>query len=97
MAEDASLAPGKDVQLPPPGEIRFPWAWTMKTYSAAILKAVNQWEVDVSSAENVKDKVEELSWFATVLYGITGLQPGKPFKADFFTCVSSASAHMQRS
>lgn len=88
MAEDHSLAPGKDVEVPPPGQIRFPWGWTMKKYSSAILKAVSHWEVDVSSAESVKDKVDQLSWFATLLYGVTGLQPGKPFKADFFTYVS---------
>ena len=38
---------------------------------------------DGESEEDIKVKLEELSWIATIVYGVGGLQAEQEFKANF--------------
>src|SRR5260370_39242855 len=42
----------------------------------------NQWDVDPS--QNSDEKLEELVWLVTTIFGLGGWSKDKPFKANFF-------------
>ena len=42
----------------------------------------NQWDVDPS--QNFDEKLEELAWVVTAIFGLGGWRKDKPFKANFF-------------
>jgi hypothetical protein len=86
MQEDPALAAGvaQDMQTDVRTAAR-PLIQTVERAGERIRKHAEEWLVDGSDAEELAKKVEELSWIAVILYGVTGLQPGKQFKADFFT------------
>ncbi|KAH8115154.1 hypothetical protein DFH11DRAFT_1688725 [Phellopilus nigrolimitatus] len=50
-----------------------------------IRKYADEWMVGVNNKEDISAKVDELLFVVTLLYGVSGLQDGKKFKADFFT------------
>jgi len=41
----------------------------------------NEWNF---TPEEVPNKLEELAWISSLLYGVGGWRPGKTFRADFF-------------
>ena len=86
MQEDPALARGvaQDMQTDVRNGAQ-PLMQTIERAGETIRKYAEEWFVDGSNAKELKEKVEELSWTAVILYGITDLQPGKQFKADFFT------------
>lgn len=49
-----------------------------------ILAYAEMWLVNGEDEDDVKKKLEELVWVATLLYGVSGYQGGKDFKSDFF-------------
>lgn len=61
---------------PPTGYLR-----ASKVHGAKIFEYAEQWGV---TAENVEQKVEEIQWMNTILYGIHGHSDGSDFNADFF-------------
>ncbi|KAF8622031.1 hypothetical protein AX15_007318 [Amanita polypyramis BW_CC] len=70
----------------------------MSKFSEPIMEYAGQWSLDMhlgGAARNKKeleDKLEELAWTYTVLYGLSGWKEGQPFNADFLIahCVTSA-------
>ena len=80
MEQDPALAPGvlfssKD----PQGTM----TETLQNGGKLIWKYAEEWTIDGSSNDDVRVKLEELSWIATLIYGIGGFQPGQGFKANF--------------
>ena len=47
----------------------------------------NQWDVDPS--QQFDEKLEELAWVVTTIFGLGGWSKDKPFKANFFMYVST--------
>lgn len=89
MLEDPALAPGVACAGAARGE--GPYFETLENTGALIQKYGAEWCVDGTDAESVREKVEELSWLITLLYGVGGLQPDKAFHADFYTYVRRAA------
>ena len=52
-----------------------------------ISQYASEWTIDAQNKEEVEAKIEEMYVFASLLYGVAGLQSGRDFKADFFLCV----------
>jgi len=53
----------------------------------------NQWDVDPS--QNFDEKVEELAWVVTTIFGLGGWSTDKPFKANFFMYVGTTTPYYQ--
>lgn len=87
MQKDSALAPGVACDAPKERGGERPLTQTLQRTSEILRKYSEEWVVDPTDANDLKQKIEELSWAAVILYGVTGLQPGKEFKADFFTSV----------
>lgn len=51
----------------------------------------NQWDVDPS--QNFDEKLEELAWLVTTIFGLGGWSKDEPFKANFFMYVSTAISY----
>ena len=86
MQRDPALAPGVACDDPKGARSGMsPFMQTIDRTSHLLRKYSEEWIVDENDANELAKKVEELSWAAVLLYGVTGLQPGKDFKADFFT------------
>lgn len=89
MLNDPELAPGSACSIPTSSssdddEATFPLQEVLDKKGELIRKYAGLWTVNTEDKEEVKEKVEELSWLVTVLYGVSGLEKGKEFKADFF-------------
>ena len=80
IAEDPALAPGTVFKTK---ELRSTVEETIKNGGKLIWKYAEEWAIDGESEEDIKVKLEELSWIATIVYGIGGLQAGQEFKANF--------------
>ena len=83
IAKDPALAPGT-VYKPGPEVSIASFAETVQNGGKLIWKYVEEWNLDVNDEKNLKSKLEELSWLATLIYGVGGFQVGKEFKANFF-------------
>lgn len=64
-----------------------PFIDTIQHKAEAIWKYAAEWNFDATDEKTVEEKVEELSWAVSVIYGAGGSQPGKDFSADFFLYV----------
>ena len=69
--------PGEDVE-------RF-FDDTIERRGDVIREYAEAWDADASSPEAVGQRVEEIAWVVTLIYGVGGWRKGKPYKADFFT------------
>ncbi|KAG8918387.1 hypothetical protein FRC00_012533 [Tulasnella sp. 408] len=78
MLQDPALAAGETCQ--PDSEDMF--SKTMNSVGDRIRKYAKMWQVD--SDREVPEKLEEVSWLATLVYGLGGFRKGKPFRSDFF-------------
>ena len=86
MLLDTSLAPGEACNAPSGEHTRmgqgpaedeeglFPMQTVLRWRGDLIYKHTSEWNVNVQSKEEVQAKVEELFVFATLLYGVAGLQ-----------------------
>lgn len=59
----------------------------MKNHVSKIIEYMADWRVDGTNPVDVENKVQELSWLNSILYGIGGWLKDKPFNADFFQYV----------
>ncbi|KAG6841594.1 hypothetical protein C0991_009350 [Blastosporella zonata] len=57
---------------------------TMKNHASLIAKHMADWRVDASNPREVQQKIQELSWMNSLLFGVGGWSKDKPFNADFF-------------
>lgn len=99
MLSDAQFAPGAACKSPSGNFARpatepsedeeglFPMKEVLRRKGEEIRKYASEWVVDAQNKKEVEKKVEEMFVFASLLYGVAGLQSGKDFKADFFLCV----------
>ena len=55
---------------------------TVRNVGDRIHKYASQWQVDTE--REVPEKIEELAWLATLVYGLGGWRKGKEFRSDFF-------------
>lgn len=61
------------------------YAFAVRNFSGSISRHANEWITGVPTAEDVQEKVEELLWLNSALYGIGGYDAkDKTFNADFF-------------
>ena len=73
----------------------FPLDSVLRNRGVLIKKYADLWEVDGDDDDEVKDKIEELVWVVTLLYGVGGWSEGKEgkeggeFVADFFMYVNN--------
>lgn len=51
----------------------------------------NQWDVDPT--QNFDEKLEELAWLVTTIFGLGGWNKDEPFKANFFMYVSTTISY----
>ncbi|KAG6867506.1 hypothetical protein C0993_001915 [Termitomyces sp. T159_Od127] len=58
--------------------------YTMTNHVSKIIEHMADWRVDGTNLADVENKVQELSWLNSILYGIGGWSKDKPFNADFF-------------
>lgn len=92
VLEDPELAPGAACIIPKPGARNddssddggFPMIAVLKNKGDVILKYSEMWTITGEDPVEVKEKLEELAWVATMIYGVAGLQDGKEFTGDFF-------------
>lgn len=63
----------------------FPLMQVLDKRGELIRKYAEQWTVNANDKSELQAKLDELSSFVALLYGVAGLQEGKEFKADFFT------------
>ncbi|KAG8924906.1 hypothetical protein FRC01_010912 [Tulasnella sp. 417] len=77
MLQDPTLAAGKACQA---DSDRF--RDTMSSSGDKIREYAKMWRVD--SDREVPEKLEEVAWLVTLLYGLGGWRKGKPFRSDFF-------------
>lgn len=80
----------KDPELSPKvvGEGRtspFNMISVMQKKGQLIRQYSEKWVVDTNNGDEVKRKVEELAFLATLLYGVAGHQEGKGYNANFFS------------
>ncbi|KAG8896823.1 hypothetical protein FRC01_011610 [Tulasnella sp. 417] len=54
----------------------------MSSAGDKIRKYAKMWQVD--SDREVPEKLEEVAWLATLVYGLGGFRKGKSFRSDFF-------------
>ncbi|KIO26252.1 hypothetical protein M407DRAFT_24468 [Tulasnella calospora MUT 4182] len=78
MLQDPDLAAGKTCEHD--SETRF--GDTMNSAGDKIREYAKMWQVD--SDREVPEKLEEVAWLATLVYGLGGFRKGKPFRSDFF-------------
>ncbi|KAG9048681.1 hypothetical protein FS837_012224, partial [Tulasnella sp. UAMH 9824] len=78
MLHDPAFDAGKTCQ--PDSDDMF--SSTMSSVGDRIRKYAKMWHVD--SEREVPEKLEEVSWLATLVYGLGGWRKGKPFRSDFF-------------
>ncbi|KAG8970797.1 hypothetical protein FRC03_000014 [Tulasnella sp. 419] len=55
---------------------------TLSSTGDVIREYAKQWSVN--SIDQVEEKLEELCWLATIVYGLGGFRDGHRFRADFF-------------
>ena len=60
------------------------YATTLTEHGSVIHDYVDMWKFDTSTEDGVADAIEELAWASTLIYGVGGCSPDKPFNADFF-------------
>ena len=53
----------------------------------------SQWDVDPT--QNFNEKLEELAWLVTAVFGFSGWSKDKPFKANFFMCDNTTTTRHQ--
>jgi hypothetical protein len=58
---------------------------TIKDRGDVIRQYAEEWDADASSPEAVAQRVKEISWVVTLIYGVGGWGKDRPFKADFYT------------
>ncbi|KAF8641636.1 hypothetical protein AX16_009862 [Volvariella volvacea WC 439] len=63
---------------PPPGA-RYKSA--VRNYGDLIGEYVTQWALDTSDVNAIEEKLQELIWTSTIIYGVGGWSKGKGFKA----------------
>lgn len=97
MLSNPALAPGAACPIPPvlarfeASDGGFPLDSVLRNRGALIKKYANLWEVNGEDEEEVKEKIEELAWVVSLIYGVGGWSEGRDgktggeFVADFFT------------
>ncbi|KIO26253.1 hypothetical protein M407DRAFT_24469 [Tulasnella calospora MUT 4182] len=78
MLQDPTLAAGKTCQ--PDSDRKF--RDTMNSSGEKIREYAKMWQVE--SEREVPEKLEEIAWLATLVYGLGGWRKGKAFRSDFF-------------
>ncbi|KAG9045133.1 hypothetical protein FS837_006967 [Tulasnella sp. UAMH 9824] len=78
MLQDPTLAAGKTCQADSPSK----FSDTMNSVGDKIREYAKMWQVN--SDQEVPEKLEEVAWLATLVYGLGGWRKGKPFRSDFF-------------
>ncbi|KAG5333941.1 hypothetical protein C0989_004595 [Termitomyces sp. Mn162] len=58
--------------------------FTMEHYASKVIEYMSDWRVDGTNPADIENKLQQLSWLNSVLYGIGGWSKDKPFNADFF-------------
>ena len=53
----------------------------------------SQW--DVNPSQNFDEKLEELAWVVTTIFGLGGWSKDKPFKANFFMYADTTTTYRQ--
>ncbi|KAF8522286.1 hypothetical protein BU17DRAFT_44855 [Hysterangium stoloniferum] len=79
VLKDPRLGPGRKDS----DETRY-FDTTIKEKGSLLLEYAQQWEADTSSSAAVSQRIEEMAWVVSIIYGIGGCRKDKPFKADFF-------------
>lgn len=95
VLEDSELGPGAACNIPKPNargdenstDGGFPLLAVLANKGDKILKYAEMWTVNGEDQADVKKKLKELAWVATMIYGVAGYQEGKEFKSDFFLYV----------
>lgn len=95
VLEDSELGPGAACNIPKPNargdenstDGGFPLLAVLANKGDKILKYAEMWAVNGEDQADLKKKLEELAWVATMIYGVAGYQEGKEFKSDFFLYV----------
>lgn len=78
MLQDPSLAAGKTCKHDSDSS----FSDTLQAAGEKIREYAKMWQVD--SEREVLEKLEEVAWLATLVYGLGGWRKGKPFRSDFF-------------
>ncbi|KAF8621959.1 hypothetical protein AX15_007389 [Amanita polypyramis BW_CC] len=69
-----------------------------KRFNESLRDYAGQWSINmklgalVQNRKEVEDKLEELAWAYTIMYGLSGWRRNQPFNADFFLSCIIASA-----
>jgi len=58
---------------------------TIEERGSWVREYAQQWGCDTSTPAAVDQRIEEMAWVVSIIYGIGGCRKDKPFKADFFT------------
>lgn len=99
MLSNPALAPGAACPIPPvlarfeAADGGFPLDSVLRNRGALIKKYASLWEVNGADEEEVEEKIEELAWAVSLIYGVGGWrwsegrdgEAGGEFVADFFT------------
>ncbi|KAG8978358.1 hypothetical protein FRC05_010603 [Tulasnella sp. 425] len=85
MLQDPNLAAGKTCRQDSGSK----FSDTLRAAGDKIREYAKMWQVD--SESEVPQKLEEVAWLATLVYGLGGWRKGKDFRSDFFL-FSSQSA-----
>lgn len=56
---------------------------TLKSSGEILREYAALWTVGTGK-EEIQERVEELQWFVTVVFGLGGWKKGRDFRADFF-------------
>lgn len=94
---DSRFAPST-IGLPPPEDAKDrSFERVLRICGEALVQIANEWTVDGTDTTDVAQKIEELVWANTIIYGVGGwsgrantAHKGKEFNADFFACVYPA-------
>lgn len=83
MLTDSRLTPDKTRK----GDSPTPFVDTMQNVGTVIREYARQWIVPSDGdIQGLSEKIEELQWLATLLFGLGGWKEGHKFRSDFFLC-----------
>lgn len=78
MMLDSDFAPGKTCDKDSDNK----FTQTCKNAGSKIYDYAKRWRVE--SDREIPEKIEELAWLATLVYGLGGWRKGHDFRSDFF-------------